>query len=69
MKIIFEIGDKLEKLLNWFKKKYPVKYKTDQRTFEFDHVALMPDLNHVADGGRVVMYTIAPLYSELREVN
>lgn len=60
---------KLEKLPDWFKKKYPVKYKTDQRTFEFDHVALMPDLTHVADIGRVVMHTIEPFDDELREVN
>lgn len=59
---------KLEKLPDWFKKKYPVKYKTHQRTVEFDHVALMPDLNHVADKGRVVMHTIAPFEDGVREV-
>ena len=58
---------KLEKLPEWFKKKYPVKYKTHQRTVEFDHVALMPDLNHVADRGRVVMHTIAPFEQGMRE--
>jgi hypothetical protein len=60
---------KLEKLPDWFKKKYPVKYKTHQRTVEFDHVALMPDLSHVANRGLVTMHTIAPFEDGLREGN
>jgi len=41
----------------WFKEKFPVKLKKVEKEFEFNHMALLPDLNISSEQGRVVMYT------------
>ena len=50
-------------LPTWFTKLYPVKFKKEKKSFEFNHLALMPDVNQ-----RVIMYTEAPSSGDLWKV-